>query len=81
MEAAVGSEPVKRSVVTSQRASAEIVRVAERNRFDLVVLPSHGMSEPGEYLFGSTAKRVVQLCPVPVLVLKALGKSLLADAG
>ena len=81
VDAAVGSDPVKRSVVTGQRASLEILRVAERNGSDLVVLPSHGMSEPGEYLFGSTAKRVVQHSPVPVLVLKALGKSLLADGG
>ena len=48
---------------------------------DLVVLATHGLGGVEEFLFGSTAKRVVQASPVPVLALKAFGKSLLVDDG
>ena len=81
VEEAVGAAPVKRTVLMGQQASTEILRHAEARGSDLVVLSSHGQSELSEFLFGSTAKRVVQLSPVPVLVLKSFGKSLLADEG
>ncbi len=72
---------LEQSVVVGHRPVTEILEFARENGSDLIVLASHGLGGVEEFLFGSTAKRVVQGSPVPVLALKAFGKSLLADDG
>ena len=79
VEEVVGEVRVERRVVRGQRAVPEIVSFAEEKGSDLIVTSTHGLGGLEQFLFGSTAKRVVQLSPVPVLVLKAFGKSLLAE--
>ena len=73
---AAGAE-VEREVVVGQRAAPEVLRFAETHGSDLVIVASHGLGAVEEFLFGSTAKRIVQHSKVPVLVLKAFGRSLL----
>ena len=51
-------------------AAAEIVRVAEERRADLIVISSHGRTGLGRILFGSTAEAVVRRAGCPVLVVK-----------
>lgn len=73
-----GADAPQRSVVAGHHAVSEILNYARDNGSDLVVLTSHGLGGVEQFLFGSTAKRVVQSSPVPVLALKPFGKSLLA---
>lgn len=47
-----------------------IVRVAERERADLVIVGSHGRSGLPKLLMGSVASHVVTHAPCPVLVVK-----------
>lgn len=77
-----GTEPgIDTSVVSAQRAAPEIIRIAQETNADLIVLATHGYG-PVEHLFiGRTAERVVQMSPVPVLVLRSSGKSLLVEDG
>ena len=48
----------------------EIVNVAKEIRADLIVIGSHGRAGFERFLVGSTAERVVQYAPCPVLVVK-----------
>ena len=72
---------VEQGVVVGHRPVTEILEFAEDNDSDLLVVASHGLGGVEEFLFGSTAKRLVQGSPVPVLALRAFGKSLLAGDG
>jgi nucleotide-binding universal stress UspA family protein len=56
-----------REVLAQGKASAEIVRVAEEERADLIVLGTHGKGMLDHALFGSTAERVIRKAPCPVL--------------
>jgi nucleotide-binding universal stress UspA family protein len=48
----------------------EIVDAAKELAADLIVIGSHGRTGLGRFLLGSTAERVVQYAPCPVLVVK-----------
>jgi nucleotide-binding universal stress UspA family protein len=54
----------------------EIIRIAEHNGVDLVVIATHGMTGWHRLAFGSVAEKVVRQigCPVLVLRAKAAGK-------
>ncbi len=56
-----------REIVTQGKPSAEIVRVAEEEQIDLIVLGTHGKGVLDHALFGSTTERVVRKAPCPVL--------------
>ncbi|MEO8045209.1 MAG: universal stress protein [Spartobacteria bacterium] len=46
----------------------EICQLAKRIRADLIVMPTHGRTALGHVLLGSTAERVIQHSPCPVMV-------------
>ena len=48
----------------------QITKVAEREKTELIVLPSHGRTGLKRMLIGSVAERVVRLAHCPVLVLR-----------
>jgi nucleotide-binding universal stress UspA family protein len=60
------AEPILRS----GNPYEEIVSAAEETGADLIVIGSHGYGGLGRLLLGSTAERVVQYAPCPVLVIK-----------
>ena len=51
-------------------AAAEIVRIADEQGADLIVISSHGRTGLGRIIFGSTAEAVVRHARCPVLVVK-----------
>ena len=59
-----------RSLVDAGTASMRICELARTEGFDLVVLATHGYTGVKHMLLGSTAERVVRLCPCPVLTVK-----------
>lgn len=58
----------------------EVAATASRHGCDLVVVASHGLSGLEHALLGSTTARLLRRAPCPVLVLRADGKELVADA-
>ena len=48
----------------------EIVRIAEENAVDQIVLGTRGMGALGSFFLGSVAQRVAHLAKVPVLLVK-----------
>jgi nucleotide-binding universal stress UspA family protein len=54
--------------VVSGDASSEIVKYAEANGIDLIIMGTHGRKGLNEVVFGSVSDRVVKTAPVPVMV-------------
>jgi nucleotide-binding universal stress UspA family protein len=57
-------------VIRTGHVASEIVALANRGKFDLVVVGSKGRSALGDLLVGSVAQRVAALAKVPVLIVK-----------
>ncbi len=68
--------PVRRQGLTTELLTTEgipeevIVRVATERKVDLVAMGTHGRSGLAHLLIGSTAERVVQHAPCPVLTVR-----------
>jgi nucleotide-binding universal stress UspA family protein len=56
-----------RTQITPGRAYKVIIEEAEKHEYDLVVIPTRGLTHLSTYLIGSTAERVVRLSRQPVL--------------
>lgn len=56
-----------RVLVIQGKPSHEIVRLAEQERVDLIVLGTHGKGVLDHALFGSTTERVIRKAACPVL--------------
>lgn len=50
--------------------SVEIVKAARDRAVDLVIIPTHGLGAIKHMIMGSTAERVVQHAPCPLLILR-----------
>jgi len=53
----------------------EILRIAEHNQADMIVIATHGMTGWHKLAFGSVAEKVVKMATCPVLVLRATRKA------
>jgi nucleotide-binding universal stress UspA family protein len=62
-----------RTEVLRGSPAEEIVRYAEKNAVDLIVMASHGRSGPSRWAFGSVADKVFRASRVPVLMIRAPG--------
>jgi nucleotide-binding universal stress UspA family protein len=62
---------VRWEVGTANDVGAEIIRIAEHNKADLIVIATHGMTGWHRLAFGSVTEKVVRLSSLPVLVLRA----------
>jgi len=65
-------------VGTANDVGMELVRSAEHNHADMIIIATHGMTGWHQIAFGSVAEKVVKQASCPVLVLRA---NALADAG
>ncbi len=58
-------------IEVSMMAAAEaILDYAESQNVDLIAIATHGRSGISRWVFGSVTQKVVQACPVPVLVVR-----------
>ena len=60
-----------RTVIGHGDPGGEIVRIAEDERADLIVIATTGMTGFRHFLFGSVAEKVVRLAACPVLTVRA----------
>ena len=63
---------------TANDVGMELVRIAEHEHADMIIIATHGMTGWHKIAFGSVAEKVVKLASCPVLVLRA---NALEDAG
>ena len=54
--------------------ASEIVRIAEEEKADMIVLGTHGRTGMSRLLMGSVAEAVVRRSPSPVLVYRETAK-------
>ena len=62
---------VRTEIGTANDVGMEIVRIAEDEFADMIVIATHGMTGWRRIPFGSVAKKVVEEAKCPVLVLRA----------
>jgi nucleotide-binding universal stress UspA family protein len=62
---------VRTSVGFANDAAMEIIRTAEDEKVDLIVIPTHGMTGWRRLAFGSVTEKVVRIAECPVLVLRS----------
>jgi nucleotide-binding universal stress UspA family protein len=62
---------VRTELGNANDVGTEIVRIAERDHADMIVIATHGMTGWRRIAFGSVAKEVVEEAACPVLVLRA----------
>ncbi len=60
-----------RTIIGHGDAATEIVRIAEKEHADLIVISTHGMTGFRHLVFGSVAEKVVRLAKCPVLTTRA----------
>jgi len=59
-----------RPLVRVGDAAAEIVRIAEEQRIDLIIIATFGKTGWRRFAFGSVTEKVVRLAPCPVLTVR-----------
>jgi nucleotide-binding universal stress UspA family protein len=62
---------VRTEVGTANDVAMELVRMAEHNSVDMIVIATHGMTGWRPIAFGSVAKKVVEEATCPVLLVRA----------
>jgi nucleotide-binding universal stress UspA family protein len=60
-----------RNLVTTGEAAPEILRIAQQEHADLIVIASHGLTGWRRLVFGSVAEKVVRQAACPVLTIMA----------
>lgn len=61
--------------VQEGEAGETIVRFAEKNGVDLIIMATHGRSGVSRWVFGSVADKVLRAARVPVLLVRAAARS------
>lgn len=52
------------------RSFEEIIRCAKEEKYNIIIMSTHGLTGISHILFGSTAEKVVRKSPVPVLTIR-----------
>ena len=61
---------VRTEAGTANDVGMELIRIADHNKADLIVIATHGMTGWHRLAFGSVTEKVVRLSHLPVLVLR-----------
>jgi nucleotide-binding universal stress UspA family protein len=62
---------VRSEVGIANDVGMELLRIAEHNKADLIVIATHGMTGWNKLVFGSVAEKVLRLANIPVLLLRS----------
>jgi nucleotide-binding universal stress UspA family protein len=66
----VGDAVKVETIVTGGKPFLEIIKTAEEEKTDLIIIATHGHTGVEHILFGSTAEKVVRKAPCDVLVVR-----------
>lgn len=67
-------------IIQPGHAAREIVRVAEQEGAEMIVMASHGLTGLDHFFIGSVAEKVLRRAPCPVFAIKAFGKMLVSTS-
>jgi len=68
---AIGKRPRVGWEVLSGKPAEEILKAADRNKANLIVLSSAGRSGPGRWVLGAVATKLLRASSLPILLIKA----------
>jgi nucleotide-binding universal stress UspA family protein len=71
---------VKSEVIAGDAASS-ILKYAEENKIDLIIMSKHGHSGIGHWLMGSVAHKVFSVSPIPVLIIHPVNTDNIVQSG
>jgi nucleotide-binding universal stress UspA family protein len=63
-------------IIDSGQAALNIIKFANENLSDLIVIATHGLTGIEHFLLGSVTEKVVRMAPCPVFTVKVFGKNL-----
>ena len=66
--------PIKSHVIEKPSVAKPLVSFAKSNKFDLIVMGSHGRSGLEQFFLGSVSNSVIKRAPCPILVVKGTVK-------
>lgn len=66
-----GGIPPETLLISSGAIADEIIRTAEQEKMDLIVIGSRGLGATGRFNLGGTATKIINQAPCSVLVAKA----------
>jgi nucleotide-binding universal stress UspA family protein len=66
-------------IINSGQAALNIIKFADENLSDLIVIATHGLTGIEHFFLGSVTEKVVRMAPCPVFTIKAFGKKLKED--
>jgi len=66
-------------IINSGQAALEIIKFADENLSDLIVIATHGLTGIERFLLGSVTEKVVRVAPCPVFTIKAFNKNLIGN--
>lgn len=71
-EVALGSKGIKvsASILTGNDVSGSILEVIRKQRVDMLVISTHGLTGWHPLVFGSIAEKLVKLASIPVLLIR-----------
>jgi nucleotide-binding universal stress UspA family protein len=64
----LGRDRVETEIGVHSDAADGIAEMTAHGGVDLIVMPRHSRHGASDFVFGSTAERLVKIAPVPVLV-------------
>lgn len=67
----LGEHPNLRVIVRKGEAAHEILKVAEEEKVDAIVIATHGRTGIAKIVFGSVAQRVVRRAKCPVVTIRS----------
>lgn len=76
----IPSDIAVRTLVERGRAFEEIISIARARNIDLIIASTHGHTGFKRVLFGSTAERIVQRAPCPMLIVREHEQEFLGGA-
>lgn len=62
--------PKVQAIIGHGNAAKEIVRIAEEEKSDLIVIATHGLSGWHHFIVGSVAEKVIRTAPCPVFAVR-----------
>ena len=69
-EARISEQVRQRSIVIQGDPAGRIVRIAEEERVDIIIIATHGLTGWRKFMFGSVTEKVIRMATCPVLSIR-----------
>lgn len=75
-----GPQVKHKNYIEGGHAAKEILKFANANNTDLIVIATHGLGGIEHLLIGSVTEKIIRMAPCPVFITKSFGKTILINS-